>query len=135
MVQKQPDHLAMSVPSSNNERCGSLSGLLGHILQQESGLDGGVVQEQGGQGQDSSLAGRFVNILGQGLQPGQSRYLRHLCKIRPLISEQINPPPIKTPAWALQLIYEAHGVSAGPTAIIVDLLQKNGVIHMIEWAV
>lgn len=95
VVQKQPDHLVMSVPSSNYERCGSLAGHLGHILQQVSGLDGGVVQEQGSQGQDSPLTGCFVNVPSQGLQPGQSRYLRHLCKIRPLISEQINPPPIK----------------------------------------
>lgn len=97
MVQKKPDHLVVSIASSYNERCGSLSGHLGHILQQEAGLDRGVVQQEGGQRQDSPLTGCFVHMSGQGLQPGQGRYLRHLCKIRPLIREQLNPPPIKKP--------------------------------------
>lgn len=130
MVQKQPDHLVMSVPSSNDERSGPLSGLLGHVLQQVPGLNGGVVQEQGGQGQDSPLAGRFVNISGQGLQPGQSRYLRHLCKIRPLISEQIHPPPIKNSWLSSTTAREAQRASAGAAPLYLISITKHGLYDL-----
>ncbi|XP_073724413.1 uncharacterized protein calml4b [Misgurnus anguillicaudatus] len=48
------------------------------VLDEKPGLNRRVVQQKGSQGQDSSFTRCFVHIPGQGLQPGQSRYLRHL---------------------------------------------------------